>query len=175
MIKDLLDDALAHWEGLNLNCHPGHIPANMRTGETQDEWTFWTAIPSTVTDADIAGLDDEWAIKISPQYREVLQHRHFIELQIGEVSLFPHPSDGWMEAIRKRVFGGYPKELLIERGFLPFADFSDWGLWCFGLNEPNEAGEHPIYLWDHDRPEEFQRVADDLASGLKEQAENQNA
>ncbi|GAA5496814.1 hypothetical protein Rhal01_02999 [Rubritalea halochordaticola] len=175
MIKDLIDKALAHWVGLKLNCHPGHIPSNMLTGEAQDDWAFWVAVPSTVTDGDIAELEGEWAIRLSPQYREVLQHRHFIELQIGEVSLFPHPSDGWKEAIRKRVFGCYPRELLYGRGFLPFADFSDWGLWCFGINDQNVDGEYPIYLWDHDKPDEFQRIADDLTSGLTEQAKPQNA
>lgn len=172
MIHSLIDEAIALAEQSDLNCHPGKVPLNMRTGRTEDDWVYWMAIPSTANDLELREVEERLGTSFSPQYREVLQYKHFIELQIGEVSFFRHPSDSWKEVLFKNVFGGYPKELLIEKGYLPFADYSDWGLWCFAVNEANESGEYPIYLWDHERPEEFKLVADDLASGLQCEREN---
>ena len=175
MITDLIDASLSHWEQLGANSLPREIPERMRTGVSEDDWVYWKAIDSTVTDSDIGEISGMLGVELSPQYVALLRHKHFMELQFGEVSIFPHPVDLWKATIRKAVFGGYPKELLIEKGFLPFADFSDWGLWCFGLNERNSEEEYPIYLWDHDRPEEFVRVADDLESGLKQQLKTKDA
>ena len=151
-ITGLVDQSLAHWESKKLNCIPGAVPEAMRTGEIQDDWKYWRAINSTVTDQDIEEMQRLLGVRISKQYQELLRHKHFIELQIGEVSIFPHPVEGWKSRITKAVFGGYPKELLIEKGYLPFADYSDWGLLCFRVTEQNADGEYPVYRWDHEKP-----------------------
>ncbi len=171
-MKELIDTALAYWESEELNCHPGDIPKEMITSKTEDDWNYWKAIESKVTDEEIKELEEYLNVTFPPTYVELLKYKHFIELQIGEVSVLPHPSFGWRASITDAVFGGYPRELLIDKGYMPFANYSDWGLWCFGLKEKNEVGEYPIYQWDHERPEEFVKVADDLASGLHQQWEN---
>ncbi len=169
-ITGLIDQSLAEWERKKLNCTPGAIPEAMRTGEVQDDWQYWRAINSTVTDEDIQEMERLLGVRISKQYQEILRHKHFIELQIGEASIFPHPVEGWKSHITKAVFAGYPKELLIEKGYLPFADYSDWGLLCFRVTAPNADEEYPVYQWDHERPEKFEYFAADLRAALEREA-----
>jgi SMI1-KNR4 cell-wall len=169
-ITHLIDQSLSDWESKKLNCHPGAVPEAMQTGEVQDDWKYWRALESTVTDQDIKDMEHLLGVHLSRQYEELLRHKHFIELQIGEASIFSHPVGTWKSSITKAVFGGYPKELLIEKGYLPFADYSDWGLLCFRVTEHDSAGESPIYRWDHERPEEFEFFAPDLRSALEHEA-----
>src|SRR5438105_15416976 len=100
-ITGLVDQSLADWESKKLNCHPGAVPEAMWTGEVQDDWKYWRAISSTVTDQDIEETQRLLGVRISKQYQELLRHKHFIELQIGEVSIFPHPVEGWKSRITK--------------------------------------------------------------------------
>ena len=169
-ITGLIDQSLGNWDSKKLNCHPGAVPEAMRTGEVQDDWQYWRAINSTVTDEDIEETERLLGVRISKQYQELLRHKHFIELHIGEASIFRHPVDTWKSDIAKAVFGGYPKELLIEKGYLPFADYSDWGLLCFRVTEQNADGEYSVYRWDHESPEKFEYFASDLRSALEREA-----
>jgi len=170
VITQLIDESLADWESQKLNCRPGEIPEAMQTGEFQDDWKYWRAVVSTVTDQDILDMEGLLGMHLSPQYQELLRHKHFIGLQIGEVSIFSHPIGTWKTRIKNAVFGGYPKEYLIEKGYLPFADYSDWGLLCFRVSEQNADREYPIYRWDHERPEEFEYFAPDLRTALEREA-----
>ena len=172
-ITQLIDESLADSESKKLNCRPGEIPDAMQTGESQDDWKYWRAVASTVTDLDMLDMEGLLGVHLSPQYQELLRHKHFIELQIGEASIFSHPIGTWKATIKEAVFGGYPKELLIEKGYLPFADYSDWGLLCFRVTEQNANGEYPIYRWDHECPEEFEYFAPDLRSALEHEATTQ--
>jgi hypothetical protein len=169
-IASLVDEALADRERKKLNCHPGMVPESMQTGEVEGDWKYWRALKSTVSEQDLEELERLLGVRISKQYQEILQHKHFIELQIGEVSFFSHPVDSWMSTIRTAVFEGYPKEFLIEKGYLPFADYSDWGLLCFRITERNADGEYPVYLWDHECPEKLNFFAPDLGSALEREA-----
>lgn len=167
LVAQFIDDSLANWESKKLNCLPGKIPDAMRTGETQDDWSYWRALASTVSEDDINDMERVLHVRLSPQYKELLQHKHFMEVQIGEVSIFAHPIETWKTSITDAVFGGYPKELLIEKGYLPFANYSDWGLLCFHIIEHNADGEYPVYRWDHERSEVFEYFAPDLRSALE--------
>ena len=173
-MKDLIDKALDYWEKEKLNCHPGNVPTDMQTGDTDDDWIYWKAPESKVTGEEIRALEEYLGVSFPPSYKELLQHRHFIELQIGEVSFFSHPSTGWKASITGAVFGEHPREPMIDKGYFPFAIYSDWGLWCFGLNEAKADGECPIFEWDHERAEDFVKVADDLQTGLQEQWKNRH-
>ena len=168
-IARLLDQALSDWQSKKLNCHPGTVPEAMQTGEVQDDWKYWRAIESTVTDQDIKDLEHLLGVRLSQQYQELLRHKHFIELQIGEVSIFSHPVGTWKSRLTKAI-GEYPKEFLLEKGCIPFADYSDWGLLCFRVKERNADGEYAVYRWDHERPEKFEFFATDLRSALEQEA-----
>jgi len=167
-IARLIDARISDLEDRGGNFHPGPIPEMMQTGQIEDEDAiYWRAIASTVTDLDIADLERSLGVILSSQYRELLQHKHFIELHFGEAAFFSHPVGDWKKIITKSVFEGWPKEHLIQKGYLPFADFSDWGLLCFRVPEQNANGEHPVYRWDHERPESYEFFAADLQSALE--------
>lgn len=36
------------------------------------------------------------------------------------------------------IFDVYPTEFLIEKGYVSFAEWSDWGLLCFDTNRNNK-------------------------------------
>jgi hypothetical protein len=165
-LLQLIDRRLEHSAAAGMNMHPGIVPSDMTIGRTSDDWTVWEPIGSTVADAQIEDLEGSFGVPFSPQYIGFLKHKHFIELTIGEVSLFAHPSEGWMASLRRQVLDGWPREYLLDVGLLPFADFSDWGLLCFGTLERTASGEYPVYLWDHDRPQSRERKADCLESAL---------
>jgi hypothetical protein len=149
------------------NCLPAPIPSEMATGQSQDDWNFWLPVASKVTKQELEALEAELGVVLSNQYKQLLQHKHFMELQISNVGFFSHPCMEWQASIKGEVFNGWPYELLLGRGFLPFATYSDWGLWCFATHEPNAEGEYPVYLWDHDRPKTFQFVSATLESALQ--------
>ena len=48
------------------------------------------------------------------------------------------------------IFEGYPREFLIDKGYLPIASWSDWGLLCFDTNTGDGSADYPVVLWDHD-------------------------
>jgi hypothetical protein len=169
-IAQMIDESLAEWESKKLNCQPGEIPEAMLTGEVQDDWKYWRAVASTVSDQDIDDLEGLLGVRLSSQYKDLLRYKHFIELQIGEVSVFTHPVNTWKSSITDEVFNGWPKEFLIEKGYLPFANYSDWGLLCFRVTEPDADGEHPVYRWDHETPEKFEYFAPDIRSALEREA-----
>jgi hypothetical protein len=171
MLTKIIDEALEDWIAKDLNCFPSDIPENMATGKSSNDWNYWKPINSTVTDDEIKNLEKILGVNFPEQYKVLLKYNHFIELYIGEVGFFSHPSIGWRASIENNVLKGYPREHLLDKGYLPFANYSDWGLWCFSLNERNEQNECPVYLWDHERPDDFEFVADNLEAALKKELE----
>lgn len=165
-LLEIVNQFLDRWVSEGINCLPKPIPDDMATGQKQDDWNFWVPIDSTVTLADLSQLEQEIGVPLSPQYKSLLQHKHFMELQVLDVGFFAHPSTGWQNSIKKQIFNGWPYEQLFGKGYLPFADYSDWGLWCFATQEKNDDGEYPVYLWDHELPDTFDFVSATLHSAL---------
>jgi hypothetical protein len=169
-LLEIIDHSLDRWVREKLNCLPQPIPQDMATGEKEDDWRYWVPIRSAVSSPQLAELEQELGVRFSPQYRLLLQHKHFMELHVGEVGFFQHPSTGWQAILKAQIFDGWPHELLLGKGFFPFAEYSDWGLWCFSVREEASSGEYPVYLWDHDRPDEFKFVAATLEDGLRHES-----
>jgi hypothetical protein len=109
--------------------------------------------------------------KLPAELVQLLKHKHFVELHVGNVEIFSMPSSGWQFSISQGICDSWPSTYLIEKGFLPFAIYGDWGLWCFSLNEKNEEGIYPIYLWGHDDSERFQYVSPSIRVALNEEFE----
>ena len=65
------------------------------------------------------------------------------------------------------IFDGWPKDWLLDKGRLPFANWEDWGLLCFDVSKGLVDGEYPVILWDHDRPEEVKPMSDNFKSLLQ--------
>lgn len=153
VIKEIIDTYLNKWIEIDLNRLPIAIDPAMAGPESgfEDEgWNTWLPIDSTVTDAEIAEFEKQVGHVLPADYKTFLKYKHFYELPMGEASLCPHPIHTWRAAQMEKIYEGYPTEYLIDKGYLPFADWSDWGLLCFDTNRNKEDHNYPVLLWDHD-------------------------
>ena len=166
-IQESIDKHFSYLLERNLNYSPLAVPSDMALGETDEEGlTPWGPIASRVTGAELKVAEEFLGIRISPQYASILQYKHFMELQVGDLDFFAHPSSSWQERIAAHVYHGHPRALLFDRGFFPFASWDEWGLYCFRIDEVQTNGEYAVYRWDHDDPKHFERVSSDLYATL---------
>jgi hypothetical protein len=151
-IKEIVDRHLKKWADLQLNRLPIHIETEMAdpNQEPSEEWRTWIPIKSKVTDEEIKDFEEHIGHGIPASYKTFLKHKHFYELQLSEVSFCSHPVNIWRRKQADMIFDGYPTEFLIDKGYVPFADWSDWGLLCFDTNRHNGDFNYPIVLWDHE-------------------------
>ena len=164
-IVAIVDDALerlVEWKG---NMLPGSPPESMFGGPAEDDWNYWLPVPSTISDHDLNEIEAVHGVALSSQYRALLKHRHFLELPIGEVHIIPSPCDSWRRELLQHVTEHYG--FLLERRVWCFAEFSDWGQWCFSLSELSPDGEPAVYQWDHENPADLKYIAVDLATALQ--------
>lgn len=174
-LLQLVDETLDRWIAQKGNFIPGPVPDDMAGGPGSGGWNSWLPIGSRVTDEQLARLAAEIGVSFPRQYQQILKHKHFIDLHIGSVSFIAHPSVGWQDCLKKDILDGWPREYLLDKGFVPFAMYSDWGEWCFSVRERSVDGEDPIYLWDHDSPNEHEYVAATLEEALRKELEADRA
>jgi hypothetical protein len=155
-IAAVVDKHLAKLVEEGINHMVGQVEPEMSDpgNDPKDEWQKWLPIKSTVTGPDIAELETHLGHRLPADYVAFLAHKHFYDLYINEASFCRHPVRTWKKHITDMVFHGYPTEYLIERGWLPFADWSDWGLLCFDTT--TGSSDYPVGLWDHERPDELE-------------------
>lgn len=125
--------------------------------ESNELGTTWKPISSTVTDKQLDELEKTIGYPIPASFRDFLKYKHFVELHIGEVTFFSHPSSDWQKFILEPIFNGYPTEHLIDKGLMPFADYSDWGYVCFDLKNMNN-NESKVFLWDHEQADDIELI-----------------
>ena len=168
IIKDIIDSHLKKWGDLQMNKLPGHIEAEMADPDQDksEEWRTWTPIDSKVTDKEIQDFEEQIGHRLPDTYKVFLKHKHFYDLQISEVSFCSHPVNIWRSKQVDRIFDGYPREFLINKGYLPFADWSDWGLLCFDTTRHKGDYNYPIVLWDHEIADDVKDEYDDFLSML---------
>lgn len=160
-IKNIVDNYLDKLVEDELNALPIHIEPEM-TGPSMDEeeddeeWQTWLPIDSKVTDEEIEELESRVGYKFPDDYKSFLKHKHFYELQISEASFCEHPVNTWRASLSEMIFDGYPREFLIDKGYIPFANWGDWGLLCFDTNRNKDDHNYPIVLWDHEVADEFE-------------------
>ena len=176
-IKNIIDTYLKKWVDIKLNKLPIQIEPEMSdpTQDKSEEWRIWFPIESKVTDAEILEIESRIGYKLPDDYKTFLKHKHFYELHISEVSFCRHPVNVWRAKLTEMIFDGYPTEYLIEKGYIPFADWSDWGLICFDTNRNQSDKNYPIVLWDHEMADEVQdQYKDfyDLITKLDEEEKN---
>ena len=121
------------------------------------EWKTWFPIPSKITDGELAEFEDQLGKQLPEAYKRFLKYKHFYDLYISECSFFRHPVNTWRSILIEEIFDGYPTEYLIDKGRIPFASWSDWGLLCFDTTAKNENNDYPIVLWDHEVEDDFQK------------------
>ncbi|SDD89528.1 SMI1/KNR4 family protein [Pedobacter soli] len=158
LIKTKIDFYLKKWVDIELNKLPGQIETEMSdpNQNKQEEWRIWFPIDSKVTASEIEEIEGRIGHKLPNDYKTFLKHKHFYELHISEVSFCRHPVNAWRAKLTEMIFDGYPTEYLIEKGYIPFADWSDWGLLCFDTNRNQADKNYPIVLWDHEIADEVQ-------------------
>ncbi len=88
-LLDIVDERLDWWVSRRLNTLPVFVPPDMATGESDGDWKVWIPVQSRVTDQDLEEVENKLGCKLSPQYRALLRHKHFMELQIGAVATSP--------------------------------------------------------------------------------------
>jgi hypothetical protein len=90
LIKIVVDKYFDFMEELGGNASTTSvIPASMidNTRPPDNDWSYWNALPSTVTDEEINKLESYFKHKLPDSYKFFLQQRHFIELQLGQRQL----------------------------------------------------------------------------------------
>jgi len=158
-ISRTIDKHLQIWINKGLNALPREIEPEMANpNEPMDNegWQKWYPIDSTVADSEIEGIEIQLNYKLPKSYKVFLKHKHFYELYISDARFSGQEIRNWRQHLTHMAFNGYPRELLIDKGYIPFADWSDWGLLCFDTNSQGTDYDYPIVLWDHDRWNEYE-------------------
>ena len=157
-IKNIIDSYLKKRADIGLNKLPIQIEAEMSdlSQDKNEKWRIWFPIDSKVSDDEIDIIESRIGYKLPDDYKTFLKYKHFYELHISEVSFFRHPINSWKESLLKMIFDRCPTEYLIEKGYIPFADWSDWGLLCFDTNRNKENNNYPIVVWDHEMEDDVQ-------------------
>ena len=161
-VYSAIDSYLSSIAEMGINWYPDHIvPVEMRSSDVDHDegLVAWKPVASLVEDIDVEAVNSAVNAVLSPQFVKVLKYKNFMELHLGDMWFFAHPTRGWQDILIGKVFDGHPRELLFDKGFLPFAGCSDWGLYCFCLDQRHSDGEYVVYQWDHADPENFHMVA----------------
>ena len=120
--------------------------------ESESDWKGWKPIPSVLDNSDLNRLEKMIGIELPASYRRLLTYKHYYELDIPDFAVnFPtHLPDKNLDGFKKWFFEYYEPEHLIEKGFIYFADFQDYGLLCFDSNVKRKNNEYPIVFIDHE-------------------------
>lgn len=160
-IKKTVDTYLQVFIEADMNKLPDEIEIEMAdlNQDPEEEWRIWLPIDSKVTDTEIDNFEEQLGYKLPSDYKVFLKYKHFYELRISEASFCKHPVNKWRDHLKEMIFNGWPHEYMFNKGFIHFADWSDWGALCFDTNRNSSNNDYPIVLWDHDRPLEIQDVS----------------
>jgi len=167
---EIIDKYLQKWKDLGHQSRPGEIEPEMAdaTQNEDEEWRNWNVIPSKVTDSEIQEFEESIGFKLPASFKLYLKHKHFYDLQIAECNLCSHPVNIWRSELSEMIFNGYPREYLIDKGRIPFANWSDWGYLCFDTTANCDDFDYPIVLWDHERADNFEKKYQNFSSMLYE-------
>lgn len=116
---------------------------------------FWKAINSTIKNEEIENLEVFYGHKLPISYKLFLQHRHFIELQLGShsISFFKNLPDQIVEDTKEEIESYYSN--LLERNYLPFAHMGDHGIVCFDANDSSPDFKVVHFDDEEDRPQNY--------------------
>jgi hypothetical protein len=129
------------------------IPDSMINKDKEPEYEgtlFWTPIDSTVNNREIQELENYYGHKLLVSYISFLQHRHFIDLQLGADSIrfFKNLPGQLVQDMKQQAVCYY--QSLIKRNYLPFAGLSDYGVLCFDSNQLKSNREYPVVSFYHE-------------------------
>lgn len=148
-IEQIIDTCLQKRIVAGLNKLPIKIEPEMAGEKDKEGWTMWFPIDSKVTESEIEEFEEQICHPFPADYKRLLKYKHFYDLNISEAN-FTHPVNTWRRALVGLIYEGYPREFLIDKGYLPFAGWSDWGMLCFDTNTDDDSHNYQIVLWDHE-------------------------
>ncbi|SDY29339.1 SMI1/KNR4 family protein [Hymenobacter psychrophilus] len=134
---------------------------------TGEEYDIWIPIPTQIKEQEIDEVEEVLKHALPESYRFFLQYKFFFDLYIDQLNVRNHTPSRWKKELVDRVLDGYPEEFLIDKGYLAFADYSDWGHLCFDTNRSKPGNEYPVVLWDHDSPQDVTLMADSFTEMLQ--------
>lgn len=157
-MEKIIDKYLEKTISDELNQLPTAIEPEMADSnqDKSEEWRTWFPIPSKVLDEEINDYENYIGYQFPDSYKRFLKHKHFYELMISECDFCQHPVNTWRASLTEMIFEGYPREYLIDKGKIPFANWSDWGLLCFDTSRAKRGHEYPVVLWDHESCDDFE-------------------
>ncbi|MCP2045924.1 hypothetical protein L1278_003997 [Pontibacter sp. HSC-36F09] len=134
----------------------------------------WQPSDSLIKDSEIEALESEIKHPLPISFKQYLKYKNFYELApISNVWMFtPLVPKEWKRVMLKNVFNGWPKDYLYNKGMIPFANYSDWGMLCFDTNTKDKNGEYQIIRWDHENEEEYEVFANNFADLMKAIVQN---
>lgn len=168
IIHTIVDTHLNKMLRCKINALPKDIAPEMQSEQPcEDEgWAFWLPIASKVNENEIVQWEQRIGYKLPESYKIFLQYKHFYELLIAEASFLEHAVDTWQASYSDVLFAEYSQPFLLDKGYIPFADWSDWGYLCFDANRNTDGHNYPIVLWDHETADEVEDFAADFVSLL---------
>jgi hypothetical protein len=155
-IRQFLDDYFAARQKEDpyaMAHHARDIPKTMLDRDRLRDDSFyaaWKPIPSTFRDKDLKALEGLYGYPLPPSYRFFLQQWHFIALYMdgNDLRFFPSIPKELVSGFKKILRTFYPD--LPKRGFLPFANYGDWGVAAFNAHALAPDHEYPVVILDHD-------------------------
>jgi hypothetical protein len=154
IIYGFVDKSLQILQALDLMKlpHPD-MPEEMidKTRKGNKDWIPWKAVPSRVTNEDIKELENRIGLKYPDLYVEFLKYRHFYELNnLKEITFHRHCIRDWKQELVNMYFHSWKPDQIIGEGYIPFANYSDWGIICFDTNTTADRSRYPIVMIDHE-------------------------
>lgn len=126
------------------------IMTDHRYLSANNETVYWKPLPSTVSDTQLYLLEEFLGHRLPPSYKAFLQYLYFVELPLGlpRISFFKSIPGDWLDSMKEGIIG-YPADLM-DRGYLPIADYNDYGVVCFDSHSSEMPSiEYAIVWLDH--------------------------
>lgn len=133
--------------------HP-NMAAEMRDDSRQpeDDWLPWKEVASTVTDDDIRALEQVAGRRLPALYGQFLKYKHFYQLApVKEISFLSHGIHEWKDGLIDYYTSYDDPTEIIGKGYIPFADYSDYGPVCFNTSKQTDLdNDCEVVMFDHE-------------------------
>lgn len=135
-----------------------------------DDWRYWNPIMANITPEEFMEYENMMGFELPESYVMFLGYKHFIDLNFGhDVIFFKHTKNWVKDNFEAAKWYGY--EFTLQKGIIPFADYSDWGIVCFDKNVKYDDGEYKVVYLDHEDPDtvvDFKRGRYDFLDLIKD-------
>lgn len=131
------------------------VPPEMQVGEVNAEgWVEWRVLPSTLNEADVTAVEQEFGVQFPPLFQAYLLSRFHLFHQVRsrrynqQILMTDTPAGMPLEPLRNLMSSW---RSLIDAEFIPFAEWGDgWGPMCFDSARRGADGDCPVVWMDHE-------------------------